>query len=163
MEQIKKVIKETKEPWYEVIWGGLYYFFNYKIKDFYFNLKYYFKNLYRFHKSGIIWNFREFDHIFCEELYVFGLKELRDSIKNDSNEIKECASKKAEAIDRLINELDSDWKPQFDSSKSFKENFHIYKEAENKHYETIFKLIRGQQLPYNDPKFDGSGATGWWW
>ena len=71
--------------------------------------------------------------------------------------------KKAEAIDRLINELDSDWEPKFDSSKSFEENFDIYKDTADKHYETIFKLIRGQQLPYNDPKFDGSGATGWWW
>lgn len=163
MEQIKKVTEETKEPWYEVIWEDLYYFFKWGIKDFYFNLKHYFKNLYRFHKGGVIWNFREWDHDFCKELYVFGLKQLRDSIKNDSNEIEECASKKAEAIDRLINELDGDWEPQFDPSKSFEENCDIYKDVADKHYETIFKLIRGQQLPYNDPKFDGSGATGWWW
>lgn len=36
MEQIKKVIEETKEPWYEAIWEDLYYFFKWGIKDFLF-------------------------------------------------------------------------------------------------------------------------------
>ena len=78
-------------------------FFKYTIwynsKIFFYDLKWYFRNLKNFNK--VLWNFRSFDHIYCVEMYTRSLELLRDSISN-GNEERISANKKVNKINELI-------------------------------------------------------------
>lgn len=71
----------------------------YNTKNFFYDLKWYFRNLKNFNKA--LWNFRSFDHIYCVNMYVRSLELLRDSISN-GNEERTSANKKVNKINELI-------------------------------------------------------------
>lgn len=156
---LKKTLEEehSKKKWQD----GILNFFN-NIKCWFRKLGYYFRNLALFHKKGVLWSYRTWDYAYINDLVIFGLENLKKAIENGS-ETKEISEKKTQAIQQLIDELTSNWEEAaWEKGNSSEENNKAYLAAKKVHYEEIFRLIIGQDLPYGDPKFDGSGIDGWW-
>ena len=73
-----------------------------KPKDWYYNMKWLFKNLCNFRKE--LWNFRSWDFGYCIEMFARSLELLSEQIKNGHEENR-SATKKTYAINELIMQL----------------------------------------------------------
>lgn len=77
----------------------------YKVQDFFYNLKWFCKNLKSFSKQ--LWYYRDWDHCYAVDMYVYCLEQLANSIENGHEE-ERSALKKAAKIRELTNLLQYD-------------------------------------------------------
>lgn len=76
-----------------------YYTVKYYVINFYYNLKWFFKNL--FHFMPIMWKYRTWSYSDALQLFIFGLKDISKSIEN-GHEIRYSADLKIKQINTLI-------------------------------------------------------------
>ena len=168
----------------DILFDIKYYLWE-KPKDWYYNMRWLFKNLWNFRKE--IWNFRSWDFAYCVEMFARSLELLSDQIKNGHEE-QRSAIKKSYAINELVMQLrklsdDNDFgcfDEFFDGN-----NLTVSSEEYNKEYtkrreevlNRIVRLLKGQDEKVFDgttnlgseeeydkwvDKFDGTGYGGWW-
>lgn len=175
----KEILELFDKPskWYIILWeditNNLYYYFRMKPRDWYFNIKWGIKNYILFSKQ--IWNWRPWDGRFQEDLFAFGLEQVKKAIEN-GNEERASANKKIKALEEVIFQIrrDIDDEIKFDREhETLDEYSKRYHTARIERYDTIAKLIKGQDpFEYKDNDgydydsyvewFDGSGIEGWW-
>lgn len=156
-----------------------------KPKDWYYNVRWFIKNLWNFRKE--IWSFRSWDFAYCVEMFARSLELLSDQIRNGHEE-ERSATKKSYAINELVLQLrkisnDND----FGCFDEFFDGNHITVSSDeyNKEYlkrrketlDRIHRLLAGQNKEDFDEynvlageehydkwveKYDGSGYEGWW-
>lgn len=157
------------------------YLFWEKPKDWYYNMKWLFRNLWGFRNE--LWNFRSWDYSHCIGIFARSLEMLAECIKNGHEE-RRSALKKVDAINELVSLLrktsDGD---DFGCADEFFEEKHLTVPLEEYHkeylkrkkdaLERIYRIIRGQDSDelkginvsdYDEwvEKFDGTGYEGWW-
>lgn len=181
MEDIDKMIDKIvesareKEKWYEPITD----FFEYTIwkngiRDLYYNLKWYFKNLVLFQKQ--LWTWRPWDYQFQMELFAFGLDQVANAMENGS-EVRESANKKIAACKELSRQLRRNVEDEIEWVRGDMTYSEKVRKATAEKYDEIHRLMKGQDIMeykelaegteeekyqhYTD-WFDGSGIEGWW-
>lgn len=173
--QIEKDIQN--QSWLENVSDFFVYtLWNRWIKETYWNIKWYFKNLILF--QHILWTWRPWDGRYQEELFAFGLEQVKKSIEN-GNEERTSANKKIMAIEETIAQIrrDVDDEITFDKGNETLEEYgKRYHATMEKRFDIIARLIKGQNIyEYrNNHKsqmeeyeayvdwFDGTGIDGWW-
>ena len=179
-EEPKRLLGKD-EHWYEKV----YTFFHYKlyhnhIIDTYYNVKHYLHNLRVFQKQ--LWTYRPYDYVFQEELFAFGLGQLKQAIIN-GNEERTSANKKIAAIDELIFQLNRNVEEEVPlKRKVTAKEFAKYKEEvkfrKEERFNRIVRILKGQDSsefdrvtrsdddPYGYKSwveiFDGTGFENWW-
>lgn len=132
------------EIWY--IWA--------RVRDFFRDLGYFFKNIYTFRKD--MWNFREWDHEYCKDIYCTALEVLKENIYRNGNEIDVSRLKKVDAIEELLHLLQRDifdeyWEAYMNPKYTMKmDKFSkMVQKAEKARLKRICELLTGQ----DDSKF----------
>lgn len=167
------------------LWFNIKFYLWEKPKDWYYNVKWFFKNLWRFRKQ--LWNYRTWDYSYCVGLFADSLEWLSEQIKNGHEE-ERSATKKSFALNELVMLLrkiyDDD---DFGCMNDFFDGEHItvsgdeyhkeYMKRRNKVLNRIQRIIKGQDekvfesLKDSDivdhydkwvELFDGTGYEGWW-
>lgn len=124
----------------------------YRVTDFCYNVKWFFRNLKNFRKQ--LWDFRSWDHSHAIDMYICCLEQVAKGIENGHEE-ERSAAKKVEKIRELIellrysNErLDDELFDLYDKlRKEGKTNNEIAAESYKfyfEFYEKIFTILRGQ-------------------
>jgi len=162
----------NNRKWYERVKDFFVYTIGYNVRDWWIDTRWYFSNLKRF--QPMIKSWRSWDYKYQIDLFVFGLKQLADTIDRYGNEEDVSRNKKIAAIKSLITEIELDYEDAVDKRFS---NIHSYfgkiikysdgsvahictdeescakdheryhaalKKARKAHYDKIFKLIVGQ-------------------
>lgn len=123
------------------------------IQDIWWDIRYYFRNLKRFHK--ILKEYRDFDFNYIIDLNIFAFTNLKNALVHEADSSR---LKKQKKIDELI------------------ENFHKLRDldmiyttdnAYNEILDNINKILKSQNINADtyeewEQQFDGSGITGWW-
>jgi hypothetical protein len=156
-----------------------------KPKDWYYNMKWLFKNLWNFRKE--LWNFRSWDFGYCIEMFARSLELLSEQIKNGHEE-ERSSIKKTIAINELVMQLrklsdDNDFgclDEFFDEDGvtiPIDEYDRMHIKRRNKTLNRIYRLLKGQDVKEFEgttmfgggdeydkwvEKFDGTGYEGWW-
>ena len=158
--------------WYEKVKDFFVYTIGYNVRDWWIDTRWYFSNLKRFHPMIKSW--RSWDYKYQIDLFVFGLKQLANTIERYGHEEDVSRNKKIAAIKSLIAEIELDYQDavdkRFSSIHSYfgkivkysdgsvahictdeeayakdRERYHAaLKKARKAHYDKIFKLIVGQ-------------------
>ena len=163
MKQLRKILDN--------IW---YYCWD-KPKTWYYDLKWFFSNFWRFRKQ--LWNYRTHDFSFCNDMFIESLKGLCGRIENGDEE-RRSANKKVGAIKELITLLERiSYDDDFglmdeltkDKDNSYEHYSEEYKRRRDETLDRIFRIIKGQDNDinvknYNEwvTSFDGTGYEGWW-
>lgn len=211
---INYVINIQNESKFQIFVDKLKFYLIDKPTDLYYNIKWYIKNRILF--NNILKEWRPWDSYYQVMLFKFGIEQLCECIKNGHEEDL-SRNKKVEAMKKLITELSRDVEDEVfknvygenydfglyvdssnnahfsntDKNKKLCKKYEelLYKE-ENKHFNTIFSLIKGQDRKKlekeqaeqienlqgidkeNNKKdgyysvwvnlFDGSGIKNWW-
>lgn len=168
----------------DILFDIKYYLWE-KPKDWYYNMKWLFKNLWNFRKE--LWNFRSWDFSYCIEMFARSLELLSEQIENGHEE-RRSAIKKTIAINELVMQLrklsdDNDFgcSDEFFDEKGLTipidEYSRIYTKRRNKTLNRIHRLLKGQDVKEFEgvtmfggedeydkwvEKFDGTGYEGWW-
>jgi hypothetical protein len=164
----------------DILFNIRYYLWE-KPKDWFYNTKWLFKNLWNFRKE--LWNFRSWDFAYCVEMFARSLELLSEQIK-DGHEESRSAIKKMYAINELVLQLrklsdDNDFGCDefFNGSNmtvSSEEFNKEYRKRRNATLDRIHRLLKGQDESdfeganmvdsYDKwvDKFDGTGYGGWW-
>lgn len=162
----------NNEKWYEKVKDFFVYSIGWNLRYWWIDTKWYFSNLKRF--QPMIKSWRSWDYKYQVDLFVFGLKQLADTIDKYGYEEDISRNKKIDAIKSLIAEIELDYNDAvnkrfssmhdyFDkiikysdgsvshictddeSYKKDRERHHAaLKKARKTHYDKIFKLIIGQ-------------------
>lgn len=183
MKNIKLILEDISDFF-------VYDIYHHLIRDNYYNVKWYIKNLGTFQE--MIWEWRPWDYQFQIDLFIFGMEHLRDAIVN-GNEVRETANKKIAAIDELIKELQRDvddeaWKAFKANNLTYEEKNELYRKLRDEKFARVFRILKGQDISEfqksddagdsdedpdgwkQDPDgwkqytkvFDGTGIEGWW-
>ena len=168
----------------DILFDIKYYLWE-KPKDWYYNMRWLFKNLWNFRKE--IWNFRSWDFAYCVEMFARSLELLSDQIKNGHEE-QRSAIKKSYAINELVMQLrklsdDNDFgcfDEFFDGNNLTVSSEEFNKEYTKRREEVLNRIVRllkgqdenvfegttnlGSEEEYDKwvEKFDGTGYGGWW-
>lgn len=172
MEKVKKC-KKVKD-FFENLWFNITYYFYDVPTDFFYKVKWYFRNLITFQKT--LWSYRDFDFSYLLDLNIFGLTNLQKCLEK-GHEVDVTRLKKVDKIGELIKLL-NDLKNEegiFESHIKEGETFNNYAERVNKQYikgfDRIAKIVKGQNIAKASKEkddfvyeeyFDGSGILGWW-
>lgn len=164
-----------KYSWYKELWWNIIFYCWTIPKNYYYNVKWFFGNLWRFRK--ILWNYRTWDYYYCNNLFADSLDWLAETIKNGHEETR-SANKKVTAIKELSSLLrnltnDNDFgleEPFINKEISTSEYNERYKHARKEYLDRIYRIIYGQE--HNDydvtdydnwvEHFDGTGYESWW-
>lgn len=146
-----------------------------KPKTWYYDLKWFFSNFWRFRKQ--LWNYRTWDFTFCNDMFIESLKGLSGCIEN-GNEERRSANKKVKAIKELIALLerisaDDDFglmdELTKDKDNPYEHYNEEYKRRRDETLDQIFRIIKGESKDidvrnYDEwlMSFDGTGYDGWW-
>lgn len=162
----------------DLMWDIRYYIYTVP-KDYYYKVKWFFSNLWRFRK--ILWRHRTWDYIYCVDLFADSLEWLKNAIEKGHEE-ERSAIKKVNAIKELVNLLrhcvdDSEFGTWDLETHKVAENWLEVRES-NRNYvlNRIFEIIKGQpsstfknidveQKDWYDSwveMFDGTGIEEWW-
>lgn len=172
-----------KYPWYKELWWDIKYYCWNIPSEWYYNVKWFFGNLWRFRK--ILWNYRTWDFSYCNELFAESLEWLAHTIENGHEE-QRSANKKAKKIKELVKLLrkltDASDFDTWENPKYWKGNKLLIptdKLADIQRIrmeDTLVKIlciIKGQHPNdiehsmadnYDEyvKEFDGTGYYGWW-
>lgn len=167
MEKFKKILKD--------LWFNIKFYCIWKPEDWYYNIKWFFKNLWRFKR--ILWEYRTWDFSYCNNLFANSLDWLADQIKNGHEEVR-SANKKVSAIKELASLIrrltdDDDFgleEPFINKEISIDEYDKRRKHTRKEYLDRIYRIIYGQEnekydkTDYNKwvENFDGTGYEGWW-
>lgn len=164
----------------------------YRVTDFCYNVKWFFKNLKNFRKQ--LWEFRDWDYEYAVGMFVRSLELLRDTIEHGHGDERSNAKKIAkinELIELINYDYDDDifevWKKRNSGELTEDECDKETERIRHEYYSKIFKIIEGQSnvklsnevnkalannpytKEYHDAwydiwveKFDGSGIECWW-
>ena len=124
----------------------------YRITDFYYDVKWFFRNLKNFRKQ--LWNFRSWDHDHAVNMYICCLEQIAKSIENGHEE-ERSATKKVEKIRELIELLEYSKErledEMFDLYDKLKKEGKTDNEIASESYkfyhefcEKIFTILKGQ-------------------
>lgn len=150
----KNHISKLKQMWKNVV-----DFFKYNIcapiRTFFHCLWWFFHNLRVFWK--ILCNFRDYDFQYVVDLFITGLVELQTRIEN-GNEERLSASKKVQAIRKLISELRRNLfyetsRMQDAGTIGMKDWSKTYNQLSKERYERIFAIIAGQDPEEFDKQY----------
>lgn len=160
------------EKWYEKVKDFFVYTIGHNVRDWWIDTRWYFSNLKRF--QPMIKSWRSWDYRYQIDLFVFGLKQLTDTLERYGHEEDVSRNKKIAAIRSLIAEIELDYQDvvekRFSSMHNYfgkiikysdgsvshicadedaytkdRERYHAaLKKARKTHYDKIFKLIVGQ-------------------
>lgn len=177
-DDINKLIAKTEiDTVHEIYDFFVYTVWKNGIRELYYKLKWYFKNLFLFQKQ--LWYWRPWDYKYQMELFAFGLDQLANAMENGSEE-RTSANKKIAACRELSRQLKRDVEDEIEWSKDIPNSEYAEKvrKATNERYDEIHRLMKGQDI--NDYKnnvehqtqdekyqhyvdwFDGSGIETWW-
>jgi hypothetical protein len=164
--------RHNNKKWYEKVKDFFVYSIGWNVRDWWIDTKWYFYNLKCF--QPMIKSWRPWDYQYQIDLFVFGLKQLADTIDRYGNEEDVSRNKKIAAIRSLIAEIELDYEDVVDKRFSSihgyfgkiikysdgsvshictdedayvkdRERYHAaLKKARKAHYDKIFKLIIGQ-------------------
>lgn len=173
-----EIYTPKKYPWYKELWWKIQYYCWYVPSTLYYNVKWFFGNLWRFRK--ILWNCRTWDFYYNAMLMSESLEWLADTIEN-GHEVEASSSKKAESIRELsfyFKYLVDDTEfGTWDDPRIWDNNrpliplekiSQIMEKRRDHALKRICELLKGQSLdskPYSEEwykEFDGSGYEGWW-
>lgn len=163
-EEDKKLKKKIKNFFkYRIAW---------RLRDWWWNTKWYFHNLKTF--KPILKEWRSFDYHYQIDLFKFGIDQLAKAMEYYGNEVPESRLKRIEAMQTLIKEIDRDYEEDVrqrlnyeymdsgkvslyadgsvcfhgdDSEEHQKKTDEYYAEVKKErkaHYQKIFDLIIGQ-------------------
>lgn len=125
-----------------------------KVRDFFYDLGYFFKNIHTFRKD--LWDFRDWDHEHCKNIYCTALEALKENIYRNGHEVDESRLKKVDAMEELLRLLQMDifdeyWDMFMRPKHTMKtgEFNKIAQKAEKARLKRICELLIGQ----NDSKF----------
>lgn len=145
------------------VWFNIEYYTYYVPRDWYYNIKYFIKNLIFFRKE--LWHYRNWDFGHNIDLFAKSLTGLANQIEN-GNEEERSAKKKVNAIKELV-ELLYFINKDFGFEEPISEK--RYMDVRNATFNRINRLLKGQtNLPnifnYEEwvEQFDGTGLEGWW-
>lgn len=163
--------RHNNKKWYEKVKDFFVYCIGWNVRDWWIDTKWYFSNLKRF--QPMIKSWRSWDYQYQVDLFVFGLKQLANTMEYYGNEEEKSRNKKIAAIKELIDEIKRDYEEEVDKrftrdtylekivkysdgSVAFKykddetienakeRHINALKKARKVHYNKIFKLILGQ-------------------
>lgn len=164
--------RHNNMKWYEKVKDFFVYTIGYNVRDWWIDTRWYFSNLKRFQPMIKAW--RSWDYQYQIDLFVFGLKQLADTIERYGCEEDVSRNKKIAAIRSLIAEIELDYQDAVDKrfssihsyfgkiikysdgsvahictdEESYAKDRERYgaalKKARKAHYDKIFKLIIGQ-------------------
>ena len=104
---IKDKFSGENDPWYKKVGDWFKYVLWGSISDWFYNTKWFFKNLRTF--MPILKSWRSFDYHYQVDLFVFGLKQLAQALEYYGNEIEAPRTKRIKAINELVAELEHDY------------------------------------------------------
>ena len=108
--------------WYKKVKDFFVYTVGWNVRDWFIGIKWYFSNLKRF--QPMIKSWRTWDYKYQVDLFVFGLKQLVDTIERYGHEEDVSRNKKITAIKSLIAEIELDYQDIVD--KRFSDMRKIY-------------------------------------
>ncbi len=172
------------------LWDDITYYFWDIPKTWYYDIKWFLGNFWRFRKQ--LWEYRTWDFCYCNDMFIESLVHLKKCLENGHEEDR-SRNKKVKAIGELIDELkkissDDDFGllDEFysDNHKSTEPTVDTdyynneYVKRKNETIDKITRLIKGQdQSVFGDKEssilnfhsydewvklFDGTGYAGWW-
>lgn len=171
-DEWEKNLEEENKKWTKKVRDFFVYTIGWRTRDWWYDTKWYFSNLKRFHKVLKTW--RSFDYHYQIDLFKFGIQELAKAKKYYGNEYEEHCNKKIEAMNALVAEIERDYEEDVrqrlnysyksggkvteyadgsvcfhgdDSKERGKETKRYYAEVAKErklHYQKIFDLIIGQ-------------------
>lgn len=145
------------------IWFCLDYYLIYVPSCWISDIKWFFRNLKRFWKT--LWNFRNFDYAYVIDLFIVGLRALKEGLIHEEDNKRKLKQKKISELIVLLHELNNEgdeWfnRPEHESIEAFQEKL---LKVEEKRAQKIWKILKGQKnIDYNTDKYDGSGLKTWW-
>lgn len=169
-----EIYTPKKYPWYKELWLDIKYYCWNVPSEWYYNVKWFFGNLWRFRK--ILWKYRTWDFAYCAELFADSLDWLAYQIKN-GHEVQKSANRKAKAIREtaklfryLVDDSDFDtWNEKEGKYKMSGDKLEqTIKKRKNNTIDKISHNLKGQDLtsmPYTKEwykEFNGTGYEGWW-
>ena len=98
----------------------------YKIEEWFYNVKYFFINIWKFRKS--LANYRSWDSEYNLSLYIESIKDLRNNMETYSKEVKEDLNPKLVDMDRLI-----------ELFNNLKEDNYVKRSGYDSNYNILFK------------------------
>lgn len=118
----------------------IYWSFQVKLSNFWYELKWFFRNIKRF--IPVIWEYRPWEYSYALQLFIFGLKDISKSIENGP-EVRYSANKKIAQISRLIELLEHYYEldPRVDYFPMTDENRNTWFEDITKKKEKLQKEI----------------------
>lgn len=167
--------------WPKRLWDNIWYYCWDVPKTWYYNIKWFISNVWRFRK--VLWDFRTWDFSYCNRMFIESLKFLADCIDH-GHEDRRAANKKVAAINELRtllgkinNEFDIDEVYDYTKKERDFEVEDYLKEYQRRKVETIdriARILKGQERHEFDglagfhnydewvELFDGTDCEGWW-
>lgn len=112
--------EERNTKWYNKIKSFLEYSIGCRIRDWWYNTKWYFHNLKTFHP--ILKQWRSFSYTYQIDLFKFGIKQLADAMTYYGNEAEKPRNRRIEAIHALIKEIDRDYETELEEKMNYNPN-----------------------------------------
>lgn len=154
----------------------VYTIWNNGIKENYWKIKWYFKNLILF--QSVLWTWRPWDSQYQMDLFAFGLDQVANAMEN-GNEERTSANKKIAACNELSKQLRRDVENEVGWYKGMpiEEYSNKVAKATEERFNEIHRLMKGQNKEeykkLNSSSideeyvnyvnwFDGSGIESWW-
>lgn len=172
-DYFKEHFKEqhNNKKWYEKVKDFFVYSIGWNVRDWWIDTKWYFSNLKLF--QPMIKSWHSWDYQYQVDLFVFGLKQLANTMEYYGNEEEKSRNKKIAAIKELIAEIKRDYEDEVDKhftrdaylekivkysdgsvafkykddeiiTKAKERHANALKKARKAYYNKIFKLILGQ-------------------
>lgn len=116
---------EAKDAmWYNKIKNFFKYRICWRTREWWYDIKWYFRNLRRF--QPILKEWRSFSYQYQVDLFKFGIKQLAEALDYYGHEVEESRNKRVKAMRELIKEIERDYEEEL--REKMKYNFHDRKE-----------------------------------